>query len=438
MVAAALAIGVTPVVLGTGPVATAASAPRLVLGAEDNRLIAYDPDTGRERGGPRVRRRRPRPRPRPQRPDLRRSRPPRLVHRGRGHQPDRRGRRGSAGLGVPAPHRHLARRPRRRPCTPTSCPPTSRRPTTRRTTAAGSCPTAASSPPTSATSSRRPPPRGSSSSGSRPPVVASRAPTCRTARSTSGSPPPAASRSTVRTACSWRPTAPGVTATDVTLGGVYRYEGLPTSPSQCTRRDATGAPLVDAGRVTEDALHPGEPTRRAHPERRGGGAGRRVVGVERPHRRHRRVRRANGSFVRRVLDAPVLNAHPALPGRHGLRPRHRRRGVALVLRHRRRADAAGAGPGRRRTARSAASASSTASRRHRRPSARTSVPRRDGARPPDRCGPPRRPTRRPRRSGAVATGACTAAASIAPSPGVPDRDHAADRRARWCPRGPCR
>ncbi len=115
---------------------------------------------------------------------------------------------------------------------------------------------------------------------------------------------------------------PGVTATDVALGGVYRYEGLPTAPSQCTRRDVTGAPLVDAGRVDEDPLHHRRPARGAHPERRGGGAGRRVVGLERAHRRHRRVRRER---IVRAAGArrPGAERHPALSGRHALRPRRR-------------------------------------------------------------------------------------------------------------------
>lgn len=105
---------------------------------------------------------------------------------------------------------------------------------------------------------------------------------------------------------------PGITSTEVALGGIYRYDGLPTSPSQCGRRDATGAPLVDAGTVTKTRFITGDPigalTPSAIAPAPDGGwyVSSVLTGVIAEYD-------ASGRFVRRVLDAPALDVLPPYP-----------------------------------------------------------------------------------------------------------------------------
>lgn len=100
--------------------------------------------------------------------------------------------------------------------------------------------------------------------------------------------------------------------TNADLGGVYRYTGLPTSPSQCTATDATGAPLVPAGLVTKTRFITGDPlgalTPSAIVRAPGGGffVSSVLTGVIAEYDQQ-------GRFVRRILDPPAVNPLPPHP-----------------------------------------------------------------------------------------------------------------------------
>jgi polyvinyl alcohol dehydrogenase (cytochrome) len=106
---------------------------------------------------------------------------------------------------------------------------------------------------------------------------------------------------------------PGTSGTDVSLGGIYRYDHLPTSMAACHRTDATGAPLVDAGVVTKSTFILGDPVGALTPSAviaaPGGGyfVSSVLTGVIAQYD-------ADGHFVRRVLEAPLLNVLPTYPG----------------------------------------------------------------------------------------------------------------------------
>ena len=106
---------------------------------------------------------------------------------------------------------------------------------------------------------------------------------------------------------------PGVTADGLQLGGVYRYIGLPTSPAACHRTDATGAPLVDAGVVTKTTFITGDPIGALTPSAivaaPGGGyiVSSVLTGVIAQYDEA-------GRFVRRILDPPLVRPIPPVPG----------------------------------------------------------------------------------------------------------------------------
>ena len=101
--------------------------------------------------------------------------------------------------------------------------------------------------------------------------------------------------------------------TNLDLAGIYRYTGLPTSLAQCSRRDATGAALVDAGVVSVERFITGDPLGALTPSavvaKPGGGfyVSSVLTGVIAEHD-------ADGRFVRRVLDPPLPFLLPPFPG----------------------------------------------------------------------------------------------------------------------------
>jgi polyvinyl alcohol dehydrogenase (cytochrome) len=106
---------------------------------------------------------------------------------------------------------------------------------------------------------------------------------------------------------------PGITTTSVELGGIYRYTDLPTSMAQCTRTDATGAPLVEAGRVHKERFILGTPhgalTPSAIVASPDGGfyVSSVLTGVIAEYD-------SAGHYVRRILDPPVTHPIPPYPG----------------------------------------------------------------------------------------------------------------------------
>jgi polyvinyl alcohol dehydrogenase (cytochrome) len=106
---------------------------------------------------------------------------------------------------------------------------------------------------------------------------------------------------------------PGITAEHVELGGVYRYSDLPTSLGQCRRTDRTGAPLVDEGLVTKERFVLGTPhgalTPSAIVPSPDGGffVSSVLTGVIAEYD-------SAGHFVRRILDPPVTRLLPPTPG----------------------------------------------------------------------------------------------------------------------------
>ena len=159
-----------------------------------------------------------------------------------------------------------------------------------------------------------------------------------TARSTSPSRPRAASTSTRKTASTSPPTGRGSRPTSTSVACTATRTS-PTSMAQCTRTDATGAPLVDDGPHAEVSLHHGHPLGALTPSAIVGAPGGGfyvssvLTGVIAEYS-------ATGRFVRRILDPPLVNPLPARTRRHAVRDGRRRGGLALVRRHRRRADAA--------------------------------------------------------------------------------------------------
>lgn len=105
---------------------------------------------------------------------------------------------------------------------------------------------------------------------------------------------------------------PGLPA-NADLGGIYRYANLPTSLAQCTATDATGAPLAPSGLVTKTRFITGDPLGALTPSA--------IIGAPGGHYFVSSVLTgviaeydANGLFVRRVLDPPALVPTPPYPG----------------------------------------------------------------------------------------------------------------------------
>lgn len=93
------------------------------------------------------------------------------------------------------------------------------------------------------------------------------------------------------------------------LGGIYRYSGEwptgPTAAEGCGRKDATGAPLVDEGRITKSLFIPGQPLAALVPSAivpspRGGWFVSSVLTGVIAEYEH------DGTFVRRVLEPPLV------------------------------------------------------------------------------------------------------------------------------------
>lgn len=99
----------------------------------------------------------------------------------------------------------------------------------------------------------------------------------------------------------------------VDLGGIYRYSNLPTSMADCNREDATGAPLVDEGVVAKDLFIVGDPLGALTPSAivaapNGGWYVSSVLtGVIAEYD-------AQGRFVRRVVEPPLIDPLPPHPG----------------------------------------------------------------------------------------------------------------------------
>ena len=349
----------------------------LVLGAEDNRLIAYDPATGQsavalgsaadDPGTASTST----PRSAPTPPTPATSSPARTPTRTTARRAD------APGWGYlqprPAPSLDDLDVTMDGNLVPTYV---NARPTTRRTTAAGSCPTAASSPPTSATSSRSPPPPGSSSSGSPTPVLGFTGTDVAVLQGRRRHPHRRRHRtSTGRTASTSPPTARACPTNarprrHLPLHGPA--DGLDGRSAAARRRHRRAARRRRAV-VTQVALHHRRPARRAHARAPSWRARRRLLRVERAHRRHRRVRRRRPRSCAGSSTPPLLNALPPYPRGtpFGMAVDDEGSlwyadiGVELTLpAHRARSTA---------TARCAASASSTASRRPPRPCATAST-----------------------------------------------------------------
>ncbi len=105
---------------------------------------------------------------------------------------------------------------------------------------------------------------------------------------------------------------PGVPS-NLSLGGIYRYSGLPESPAECDRTDATGAPLVDAGVVQKTRFITGTPVGALTPSAivasPDGGfyVSSVLTGVIAEYD-------SAGHFVRRVLEPPLVHPLPPYPG----------------------------------------------------------------------------------------------------------------------------